>query len=233
MEIDQHDKYMQEAEVIWENFSDGIKYENRFFVKQNILDILERITRYCGVSPFGDLEVVRARIGDFTKKDDKEMKAPPKGRASDGRGNPRGISYFYTATNIETAIAEIRPYKSSKVTVATFISNKCFSLIDFRAIDIHEANSYAPLPLELLDRCILKLILNKLKQPVLQEENIDYIPLQYIIEYLKTKGKDGIIYQSSVSDGANLLFFNDKDFILKNSKLYDITRVEYIFEEIK
>jgi hypothetical protein len=164
--------------------------------------------------------------------DDDEMKSPPKGKSSDGRGNPKGISYFYTASNKETAISEVRPYKNSQVTVATFKSQKNFSLIDFRAIRIHDSDSCYPLPLSLTERYFLDIILENLKKTILEENNIDYIPLQYIIEYLKTKGKDGIIYESVVGEDVNILFFSDKEFELVEKKVYTITKVDYKFEEL-
>ncbi len=71
---------------------------------------MENITKYSGISILNHV-VYRARIGNFIDKDEKEIKAPPIGKSSDGRGNPRGISYFYTSTNIHTAIAEVRPDK--------------------------------------------------------------------------------------------------------------------------
>jgi len=38
-----------------------------------------------------------------------EMGAPPANKTTEGRVNPRGISYLYLATNPKTAVAEIRP----------------------------------------------------------------------------------------------------------------------------
>jgi len=52
------------------------------------------------------------------------MGAPPNEKVSDGRGNPKGISYLYTANSIETAIYEVRPYLEDKITVAEGITKK-------------------------------------------------------------------------------------------------------------
>ena len=58
------------------------------------------------------------------------MLAPPAELATAGRANPRGISYLYCATDEPTCIAEIRPWKGAKVTVAHIVvPNKKLKLV--------------------------------------------------------------------------------------------------------
>lgn len=221
------------AKKIWDEFSYNIKYKNRYFIKNDITTILDNVMRYCGVSPFGDLIVVRARIGDFLEEDRKKMKSPPCEKTFDGRGNPKGISYFYTAMEVETAIAEIRPYAGSIVTVATFKGKKEFNLIDFRLIEINKNKRLSEKKIDDLERAFIKIILDELSKPILEENSIDYIPLQYIIEYLKEKGSDGLIYKSSViKNGFDIIFFDDDNFEMIQNTLYYIDEVKCIFHEI-
>lgn len=135
----EYEFYREQANKIWDDFSSNIKYINRYFVGNEILKTLENITKYSGISILNHV-VYRARIGNFIDKDEKEIKAPPIGKSSDGRGNPRGISYFYTSTNIHTAIAEVRPDKGAMITVGTFENKENLHLIDFRSILIYENN---------------------------------------------------------------------------------------------
>lgn len=37
---------------------------------------------------------------------------------------------------------------------------------------------------------------------------LDYIPSQYLCEFIKHSGFDGVVYRSSVSDGINLALFD-------------------------
>lgn len=46
-----------------------------------------------------------------------ERMKPLKDRAREGRANPKGIPYLYLATAKETALAEVRPWVGSKVSV--------------------------------------------------------------------------------------------------------------------
>ena len=43
-----------------------------------------------------------------------------------------GISYLYTASNPETAIAEVKPYVGDYVCVGRFVSARRTALMDFR-----------------------------------------------------------------------------------------------------
>jgi sensor domain CHASE-containing protein len=36
-------KHMEEAKKLWDDFSNNIKYKNRFFIEENILDILKKL----------------------------------------------------------------------------------------------------------------------------------------------------------------------------------------------
>ena len=55
---------------------------------------------------------------------------PLKHKASEGRANPKGIPYLYTSTTKETAMAEVRPWLKSPVSVGQFETNKKLILID-------------------------------------------------------------------------------------------------------
>jgi hypothetical protein len=50
---------------------------------------------------------------------------------------------------------------------------------------------------------------DELTRPVVpQSAAIDYTPSQYLCEFIKRCGYDGVLYRSSVSDGMNLALFN-------------------------
>ncbi len=50
---------------------------------------------------------------------------------------------------------------------------------------------------------------DELTRPVVPEAAaFDYIPSQYLCEFIKTCEYDGVIYRSSVGEGINLALFN-------------------------
>lgn len=75
------------------------------------------------------------------------------------------------------------------------------------------------------DIAFLERLGDELTRPVLPRgAAIDYIPSQYLCEFIKKKGYDGVIYRSSVSSGMNLALFAPHRAVGGNVTLYK-TRV--------
>jgi len=199
----------------WEKLRDELMYHNRFFPEANIdLDRLELLLSSLTL----DAEEVpglwyRARIqtGD-TPFVVAEMGAPPKRIASHGRANPAGIPYLYLGSAQATAISEIRPHTGEMACVADFRTPNNLKLVDLRsprkmvspfllvdATDIGKMRGDLP---------FLERLGEELTRPVVpQAAAIDYTPSQYLCEFIKKCGYEGVIYRSSVSDGMNLAVF--------------------------
>jgi len=60
-----------------------------------------------------------------------ERMKPPSHVAHEGRVNPKGIPCLYVATDKETAMAEVRPWIESKVSVGQLRTMRELTLIDF------------------------------------------------------------------------------------------------------
>ena len=200
----------------WEKLRDELMYHNRYFPDATIdLDRLEAL-----LSPLTlDADEVptqwyRARIQTSdTPFRVREMGAPPKRIASHGRANPAGIPYLYLGSSPVAAIAEIRPHTGERACVADFTTRPRLKLIDLRnprkmvspfllvdAIDIGKMRS---------DLLFLERLGDELTRPVVpQSAAIDYTPSQYLCEFIKKCGYQGVIYRSSVSDGINLALFD-------------------------
>jgi hypothetical protein len=54
---------------------------------------------------------------------------------------------------------------------------------------------------------------------------IDYIPSQYLCEFIKNSGFDGVVYRSSVSDGINLALFDPNKAAGGTVTLYGVSKV--------
>jgi len=66
----------------------------------------------------------------------------------------------------------------------------------------------------------------ELTRPVLPQcAAIDYIPSQYLCEFIKKSGYDGVVYRSSVSSGSNLALFDPAKAVGGAVSLYNISRV--------
>lgn len=167
------------------------KYE-KFIAKIN--NILKEKTSFCGF--------------DRSNSD-----APPCDYAKEGRANPKGISYLYTAQDIKTAILEMRPQMQKMYNIATVELIKDARIFDF---------TYSPAEIQNGEYSIvaeLHRISEEFSKPNFGDA-LEYVPTQFICEFIKHLGYDGIKYKSAVSNtGTNILFFD----VNESSRAYDIT----------
>ena len=203
----------------WDDFRQELIHQNRFFPQSQVnLDELSPLLPLLAINA-DDMPVdwYRARMqSEGAIFDADKMKAPPPHMASHGRANPAGIPYLYLGSKIVTSISEIRPHTGEIACVAEFSIQDDLELIDLR----HPRQTVSPFSgggaenvgqmrfdLEFLER-----LGNELTRPVRRQATaFDYTPSQYLCEFIKKCGYDGVVYRSSVSDGINLaLFYPDK-----------------------
>jgi hypothetical protein len=224
--------YKSEGLIRWETLRDELMYKNRYFLNET-LDT-DRLEELLGHLHADDLpaEWYRARIrtGDVTYSIT-DMGAPPKRLASHGRANPPGIPYLYLGSLPETAAAEVRPHTGEIACVAKFnITSPLKKAVDLRnprklvsPFLLADAGAIGQLR---ADIPFLERLGEELTRPVLpQGAAIDYIPSQYLCEFIKKIGKDGVVYRSSVSDGMNLALFDPTKAVGGDVALYNISRV--------
>ncbi|QKC83493.1 MULTISPECIES: RES family NAD+ phosphorylase [unclassified Mesorhizobium] len=222
--------YKSEGLVQWETLRDEMMYRNRWFLDMS-LDT-DRLRQLLDHLPAADLprKWFRARIraGDEIYEIDK-MGAPPKRLASHGRANPAGIPYLYLGSMPETAAAEIRPHTGEVACVADF------TIPEIQAVDLRNPRKLvSPFILEdagaigqlRADLPFLERLGEELTRPVLPSgAAIDYIPSQYLCEFIKKSGFDGVVYRSSVSDGINLALFDPTKAQGGGVSIYNVDRV--------
>ena len=62
---------------------------------------------------------------------------------------------------------------------------------------------------------------------------LDYLPTQYISDFIKSEGFAGIEYKSTMcKDGINFAIFDEKLFECVETKSYDINELTYDYSEI-
>ena len=164
-----------------------------------------------------------------------EMGAPSKRDASHGRANPAGISYLYLGSTAQTAVAEVRPHLGQVVCVAEFQVEPEIQLVDlcnprslispFLFILGDEEDVLAQLRSG--DIKFLESLGQGLSVPVIPTTAaIDYTASQYLCEFIKKCGYQGVVYKSSVSEGMNLALFDSKKAtVVGEITEYEITKV--------
>ncbi|WP_158108710.1 HEPN-associated N-terminal domain-containing protein [Vibrio furnissii] len=178
-------------------------------------------------------ELVRVRIVDCAEilTSAKELGAPAREFAKmPNRMSPAGISMFYGAFDLETAISETYSPKEgeTKKAVCGYFKPKR----DLKVIDLSKA-LYMPSLFDEYERDnrvyipFVRDFMDDFTKPIDREDraHIDYVPTQIVTEYFKFIFKyenelsvDGIIYPSSKSKGkkAIVLFANSENCVDKS-----------------
>ncbi len=222
--------YISEGLAQWDKLRDEMMYGNRWFLDVAIdLDRLRQLLDML-LAPELPQKWYRARI---RIEDDvfqiEQMGAPPRRRSLHGRANPAGIPYLYLGSLPDTAVAEIRPHTGEFACVADF------TIPEIKAVDLRNPRKLVS-PFILTDASeigqlradlpFLERLGQELTRPVQPAgAAIDYIPSQYLCEFIKKSGFDGVVYRSSVSDGINLALFNPERAVGGIVLLYSVTKV--------
>lgn len=165
----------------------------------------------------------------FTHKD---IGAPPPNLASGGRINRDGVSFFYGATNVDTAISEIRPHPGDKVSIGKFVTVEKLTLADFSENKlIHYFQSDKNLDEEFVLLNSVNIYLNKLVTPTTRSH---YSITQLIADVIRKLGFDGILFNSTVGGGNNVALFYPQHVTFDDSfaLVRNVRSLSYVFDDM-
>lgn len=224
-------------QISWDKFAEEIKSTNRFHI-QNTLDLDKLkilLNRYSKPIHKGKI-FYRGRISTSEGFDIISMGNPPSEKSKSGRANPTGISYLYIADQLETTLYETRASLLDYITIGEFRLKENIKVVNLRG------NLYDPILLaeneELEDFMIHLPFITKLEQELSKPNRrndieLDYLPTQYLSEFIKSIGYDGVEYQSSLySEGYNLAIFNVDKFECINVVLHEISKIKFTHKQI-
>jgi hypothetical protein len=143
-----------------------------------------------------------------------KMSCPPREKTTAGRANPMGIPFLYLSDNTETILYEIRASYLDEVSVGTF------TIKDDKTVVVISDFTKTPTiyhPGEVSKRIkstlLKQRISSDLSKPVRRyDSELDYIPTQFICEFIKIfTNVQGIKFRSSLHNtGNNLVIFDEK-----------------------
>ncbi|WP_043241023.1 MULTISPECIES: RES family NAD+ phosphorylase [Pseudomonadaceae] len=267
-EWDDDDPYFEEGSdtslqmtTDWRSMQESLLYESRL-VNASVAKVLERV--------FGDIEQLqtdlagrstivvagpqhpisafhRARsfdnetgLSDALMHPELSLGPTPKGIASAGRMNAKGISVFYGSTDERTAIAEVRPPVGSFVATAVFELTRpirLLNLADFSSVRPNAAWSYFdPARQDQAERCaFLQQLKDRMLIPVMPNAaDQDYLITQAIADFLATHPRlnlDGILFPSvqapeDSAPGQNVVLFHKASGVERTRKEDALEHVE-------
>ncbi|AMP98686.1 hypothetical protein AY601_1774 [Pedobacter cryoconitis] len=201
--------------IRWESFSKEIKEKNRFFLSEKIdTDELQSIFERLAITyPVGQ-EFYRARISDELLHVE-ELGKPPQKSATPGRANPVGIPYLYVSDTAKTTLYETRVALHEGISIGKFVLTEPISLVSLKNIADFG-------PFEVMDRGFsleefikfrpyLQRLESELSRPVRKQDvHLDYLPTQFLCEFIKSLGFHAVEYRSAMNFGGfNLAIFDD------------------------
>ena len=219
----------------WFTLKEQLKWEKRYFTDIGTLtDDLGWDSFFESKSVVKDEDIFfRARLHHNAEESiypPEKMSCPLPNFATAGRANPIGIPYLYLSDNEETILYEIRASYLDEVTIATFTKNHEIGteilISDFTEIPtLYHPNSVNK---RIKSTLLKQLISRDLSKPMRRyDSELDYIPTQFICEFIRTfTNVQGIKFRSSLHNvGNNLVIFNEKIMKCISGKKVQIAKV--------
>lgn len=231
--IFEHPKNTGSLELQWDSFANAIKTKNRFFLSEKLdTDLLQSIfERLTKTYKPGHL-FYRCRISNEPLIAS-ELGKPPIDKTTAGRANPVGIPYLYLSNDEKTTLYETRVGLHENISIGKFISNEPINLISLTKISLlgpfHILEKDFTIEEFIRFRPYLEKLESELSKPIRkQDEQLDYLPTQFLCEYVRFMGFDAVEYKSAMdSNGINVALFNDRKVDCVEVKSYTVDNLEY------
>ena len=242
----------------YRRFSKTVQREHRYVWPEAVREFLEAVRKTAKkreVAIPKDQPFFRAQVGwerDEEARDDgtavgpmafgPERMKPTASHAVDYRANAAGIPVLYLAMETETAIAEVRPWIGSRVSVSLFTTTR-----ELRALDLtpefgrHWMPAFSTKDGGLMsvdagqaEKSVWTDIDNAFSRPVSRsDDQADYVPTQILAELFQADGYDAIIYRSQLGeDGYNVVIFNLADADPQDGRPYEVARIDLCPQQV-
>ncbi len=182
---------------------------------------------------FGISACVATPKSIFHGYDAYRSKEPPITVGREGRNNIKGMSYLYLSEDKYTAIAELKEKDFVTVSLAEFEIKKKMRLLNLANMtnNVEYKNIVESIPKEYCNKVFIERLLHKIMYQFSNPYELTdgYLASQYIADYVRKQGIDGLMYRSSCTDGINYTIFNSgkKNIEFVDSKLVYIHSRQY------
>ena len=164
------------------------------------------------------------------------MGPPPAGKRKPGRINPEGIGVLYLASDEYTALCEVRASAYDYISIGDFVLKR-----DINVVNLSKLSNISPViyssNIELLaaNVSVFSDMAEEIAKPLRRNDSyLEYIPTQYIAEFIKSQGYNGVAYNSAMgTGGTNIAAFDQSLFECKSVHNVEIGKIKYEYSEIK
>lgn len=165
-----------------------------------------------------------------------ERMKPLRGNSSEGRVDPKGLHCLYLATDCDTAMAEVRPWRGAHISLGQFTVMKKSTLIDFsmdnvRSVDLMFRRRGQVSTAERAS-AVWGDIAYAFKKPLTRDDDkTEYLATQAIAEEFRKEGYDGVAYQSALGKGKCVALFDLDAAELAACALFEAKAVVHTFTQ--
>lgn len=218
----------------WEEFSTAIKRKNRFHNAFFRADQFATFLTYATKKYLKGTILFRARIWPDNKGlDVGEMGAPPLGRRKAGRVNPEGIGVLYLTSDEKTALSEVRASAFDFVSIGRFRLLKDINIVNISGLsNISPALYSSGLESLTANIKVFSDIAKEIAKPLRRNDSqLEYLPTQYITEFIKSKGYTGVEFASTMGTGGhNIAVFDETLLQCEDVHDVEIKKLEYLYD---
>jgi hypothetical protein len=164
-----------------------------------------------------------------------EVGAPKPEEAKVGRANRKNEPVLYLANNDNTALAEVRAWKGMAVAIARFEVIKPLSVVSLLHFELPESPFFNDiLEWKVQLAALFYRLAEEFSRPTLpNEEERIYFSTQYLCDWIKKFGYDGIEYPSAMGSGFNVVIFDQSDVKAVDIEYRCITAIEHSTDTLK
>ena len=166
--------------------------------------------------------------------DRSDLGAPPKHVTPAGRANRKGAPVLYCANDAATALAEVRAWKGTAVAIGELKARKRLSIVSLLHYEFPSSPFFDEMLMwkiqlgELFER-----LSYELSSPVIASEDEKmYFSTQYLCDWVRKAGYDGIEYPSAMGDGFNIVVFNPEDVEPIDVRYVRVTNIHHAVDKI-
>jgi hypothetical protein len=164
-----------------------------------------------------------------------ELSAPPTNKTPAGRANRKNEPVLYVANDYHTALSEVRAWKGTVVAIADIKIKKRLSVVSLLSYKLPNSPFFDDLlrwKVQLAP--LFERLAYELSMPIIAREDEKlYFSTQYLCDWVRKSGYDGIEYPSAMGGGFNIALFNPKDAEVVDIKYVRITGIKHEFNILK
>lgn len=210
----------------YSSFRAAVQYHQRFVYGDEVNDFLSAVAA-TAVVRMGKFRrgttFWRAQLGHDLETVEQESESyevpspfrpnrmrPLRNEGAEGRANSKGIPVLYLASNAETAMAEVRPWVGSQISLGQFKTVRDLVLVDCSLEHKRGFVIYTKEPDPATrTKAVWRDIDRSFSEPMTPSaSSAEYAPTQILADLFRREGYDGIVYGSNLAKGLNVALFD-------------------------